>query len=131
VYDGNNGSDVSSLHNHSSSVDRTSSSSATSAAVTASAPGKVFAEGGERALKSASEQENAPNLTLLDRQLAFDDRRRYRTVVPSRVFLTTFLDDDLIPEPYDSFSNPLPRIRERYEWISARHDAASHRSAPL
>jgi hypothetical protein len=133
VYDRTHDSDISSLQNHSSSVDRTSTSSTTSAAVAAGVAGKSLPERNGCDLKYTPTQEIAPNLASLDRQLAVNDRRRYRTVVPSRVFMKTrsALDDDLLPEPYDSFSNPLPATRERCMRISSKQNAASHRSAPL
>jgi len=53
---------------------------------------------------SDASQINTPSLDL-------DDRRRYRTVVPTRVFLTEPPDE--FPEQYDSFSAPPPVSRRR------------------
>jgi hypothetical protein len=57
--------------------------------------------------------------------LDLQDRRRYRTVVPSRVFMST---TDDIPEQYDSFSGPFSAPAPRTNALLDSFDAAVYRS---
>jgi hypothetical protein len=133
-------SDISSLHNQSSSYDKANSSAsrsdsaanAASAATESSPP--LAAHQSRRSTAKASSGHATPGGAVDS-----GDRRRYRTVVPSRVFLdlrassTDNNIDMMFPEPYDSFlSNPsgtaASQRRPHNKW--AVREPGSHRSAP-
>jgi hypothetical protein len=76
----------------------------------------------ESDIKQKSISNSSPDWSSLD----LDDRRRYRTVVPNRVFWSGDYGD--WPEQYDSFSAPAPPARkllDSFETVDAR---AAHRS---
>jgi len=58
------------------------------------------------------------NQSTSSTSFAGEDRRRFRTVVPFRVFSTSPVED--FPEQYDSFSVPL-RMNQDDRWTSAQH----------